>query len=113
VNYDVVVTITNPRGMLRPDMTANVTINIASKSDVLTVPTKAIHREQGVKAVYVLDKGQIVRRQVGTGWKYGDYTEIASGLTDGEQVIVGDIPGVARQQTGTTQPNLPPGATGS
>jgi len=113
VNYDVVVTIANPRGMLRPDMTANVTINIASRSDVLAVPTKAIRREEGAKVVYVLDKGKPARRQIKTGWKDGEYTEVVSGLREGEEVVVGDLPGSARAGSGAGQPNLPPGATGS
>ena len=112
VNYDVVVTITNPRGMLRPDMTANVTINIATKSNVLAVPNKAIKREEGTKVVYVIENGKLVRRRIRTGWKDSDYTEVASGLREGDRVVVGDIPGSAREQSGAAQSNLPPGATG-
>jgi RND family efflux transporter MFP subunit len=112
VNYDVVVTITNPRGMLRPDMTANVTINIATRSNVLAVPNKSIKREEGTKVVYVIESGKPVRRTIRTGWKDNDYTEIVSGLREGERVVVGDIPGPARGQSGAAQSNLPPGATG-
>ena len=112
VNYDVVVTIANPRGMLRPDMTANVTINIATKSNVLAVPNKAVKREEGTKVVYVIENGKPVRHRIRTGWKDSDYTEVASGLREGEHVVVGDIPGSVREQSGATQPNLPPGAAG-
>ena len=112
VNYDVVVTIANPRGMLRPDMTANVTVNIATKSNVLVVPNKAIKREEGAKVVYVVENGKPVRRTIRTGWKDSDYTEIASGLKEGERVVVGDIPSSIPEQSGAAQSNLPPGATG-
>jgi RND family efflux transporter MFP subunit len=112
VDYDVVVTIANPRGMLRPDMTANVTINVATKENVLSVPNKAVKREDGAKVVYVAQDGSLIRRAVKTGWKDSDYTEIVSGLKEGEQVLVGEAPGQARPQSTGVQTSLPPGATG-
>jgi len=112
VDYDVVVTIANPRGMLRPDMTANVTISVATKENVLSVPNKAIKREDGAKVVYVAQDGSLIRRAVKTGWKDSEYTEIVSGLKEGEQVLVGEAPGQARPRPAATQPSLPPGATG-
>ena len=113
VDYDVVVTITNPRGLLRPDMTANVTINVATKENVLSVPTKAIKREEEGKAVYVVaPDGSLVRRVVKTGWKDSDYTEILSGLKQDERVLVGDAPGPTSVPPSAAQSSLPPGATG-
>jgi len=112
VNYDVVITIANPRGLLRPDMTANVTIAVATREDVLAVPNKAIRREDGTKVVYVLQNGSPERRAVKTGWKDSDYTEVVSGLKEGEPVLVGDVPGPSPAQPAGAQQNLPPGATG-
>jgi len=112
VDYDVVVTIANPRAMLRPDMTANVTINVATKENVLSVPNKAIKREDGTKVVYAVQDGSLIRRAVKTGWKDSEYTEIVSGLKEGEQVLVGEAPGQTRPQPSGAQPTLPPGATG-
>ncbi|MHB1457747.1 MAG: efflux RND transporter periplasmic adaptor subunit [Armatimonadota bacterium] len=112
VNYDVVVSITKPRGLLRPDMTANVAINIATKRNVLAVPNKAIKREEGTKVVYVIEDGKPIRHQIRTGWKDNDYTEVISGLEDGDQAVIGDLPGSIRDQSDTTQPNMPPGSVG-
>ena len=112
VDYDVVVTIANPRGMLRPDMTANVTINVATRENVLSVPNKAIKREDGTKGVYAVQDGSLIRRAVKTGWKDSEYTEIVSGLKEGEQVLVGEAPDQTRPQPAATQPTLPPGASG-
>jgi len=112
VDYDVVVTIANPRGLLRPDMTANVTINVATKENVLAVPNKAVKREEGLKVVYVVQRDSLIRRSVKTGWKDSDYTEILSGLTEGERVVVGEVPGSSQKQPAGAQPALPPGATG-
>jgi RND family efflux transporter MFP subunit len=112
VNYDVVVTIANPRGLLRPDMTANVTIAVATREDVLAVPNKAIRREDGTKVVYVMQNGSPERRAVKTGWKDSDYTEILSGLEEGESVLLGDMPGRSPAQSAGVQQSLPPGAIG-
>jgi HlyD family secretion protein len=111
VDYDAVVTIVNPRGLLRPDMTANVTIEVATKENVLAIPNKAVKREEDGKAVYVVaPDGALARRPVKTGWKDSDYTEILSGLKEGERVLTGEAPGQA--QPAGVQPSLPPGAVG-
>jgi multidrug efflux pump subunit AcrA (membrane-fusion protein) len=112
VDYDTVVTISNPRGLLRPDMTTNVTIKVATKENVLAVPNKAVKREESGRAVYVVGTdGSLERRPVKTGWKDSDYTEILSGLKEGEQVLVGEAPGMAHQAESRPS-SLPPGATG-
>ena len=112
VNYDVVISVANPRNLLRPDMTVNVTIAVATREDVLAVPNKAIKREDGTKVVYVLHNGSPERRAVKTGWKDSDYTEVVSGLKEGEPVLLGDVPGRSPAQSAGAQQNLPPGATG-
>jgi HlyD family secretion protein len=111
VDYDVVVTTTNRGGLLRPDMTANVTINIATKGNVLAVPNKAIKRQDGAKVVYVVENGAPASRRVRTGWKDSDYTEILSGLKDGEHVLLGEPAGAAAPPA-ASQPSLPPGVAG-
>jgi RND family efflux transporter MFP subunit len=112
VDYDVVVTITNPRDLLRPDMTANVIIAVDTKENVLAVPNKAVTRDEGGKVVHVVaPDGSFSRRPVKTGWKDSDYTEILSGLKENERVVVGEVPGQALSPTGA-QSALPPGATG-
>jgi HlyD family secretion protein len=111
VDYDTAITITNPRGLLRPDMTANVTIQVATRENVLAVPNRAVKREEGGRAVYVIaSDGTLARRSVRTGWKDSDYTEILSGLKEGERVVVGEAPGQA--PPAGAQPSLPPGAVG-
>ncbi|MFP4250419.1 MAG: efflux RND transporter periplasmic adaptor subunit, partial [Armatimonadota bacterium] len=53
VEYDVVIVIDDTHGLLKPDMTANVTIMMEAREDVLTVPNAAIRREGGRRVVYV------------------------------------------------------------
>ena len=108
VEYDVVVSIADTQGLLKPDMTANVTISAEAHADVLTVPTKAIRREGGHKVVYVLVNGKPVARPVTTGVRGTEYTEILSGVAEGTHVLMGESP-AAGGQTKASAPSSPQG----
>ena len=89
VNYDVVVEITDPYdGLLRPEMTASVTISLKKREQVLAVPAKAVKRERGKNIVYVLTKGGPELRQVKVGWKDGQWIEIAADLQEGQVILL-------------------------
>ena len=93
VNYIVTVEIGDFQGLvLRPEMTANVTITLGERKDVLAVPTSAISRDRGERFVMVSEDGRHVRRPVKTGWRDGPYTEITDGLTDGERIVLPEAP---------------------
>lgn len=88
VYYDVVVNIQgNEDEVLRPDMTASVTILLDAKMDVLAVPIKAIKRERGKNVVYVVKGGQPQPREVKVGWKDAAWIEIIAGLQEGETIL--------------------------
>jgi len=89
VNYDVVVEITAPYdGLLRPEMTASVSIFLRTRKQVLAVPAKAEKRERGKNVVYILSKTGPELREVKVGWKDGQWIEIAAGLQEGETVLL-------------------------
>ena len=89
VNYDVVVEITTPYdGILRPEMTASVTIRLEAKENVLAVPLKAVKREGGKNVVQVFADGRSQPREVKIGWKDSQWIEVLSGLEEGESVLV-------------------------
>jgi HlyD family secretion protein len=89
VNYDVVVEITGPYdGLLRPEMTASVTISLEAHENVLTVPVKAIRRERGKNVVYLMSSGGPQPREVKIGWKDSQWVEILSGLEEGQTVLL-------------------------
>jgi len=89
VNYDVVVDVTTPyRDLLRPEMTANVTIFLETRKDVLAVPAKAVHRVHGKNVAHVLTAGQPEERAVKIGWKDSGWIEVAAGLQEGETVLL-------------------------
>lgn len=89
VNYDTVIDITSPfEGLLKPDMTASVTILLEARPGVLAVPVEAVKREKGKTLVYVLVNNQAEPREVKTGWKDGPWIEVAGGLQEGETVLL-------------------------
>jgi macrolide-specific efflux system membrane fusion protein len=91
VNYITLISIANPEGALKPDMTANVTITLKKKTGVLAAPGTAVRREGGKKLVLVVGPdGKTAKREVKTGWKEGSYIEIISGLKEGESVITSE-----------------------
>jgi macrolide-specific efflux system membrane fusion protein len=106
VTYDVVVAIDNREGLLRPDMTTNTTITVAKREKVLAIPNQAVRREDGDRVVFVQEGDRLVRRPVKTGWKDKTYTEVLSGLKEGERVVVGEV----ESGKAPTKQTLPPGA---
>jgi macrolide-specific efflux system membrane fusion protein len=91
VNYVTIVRIGDRKGrILRPEMTANVTILLDTREDVLTVPRGAIRRDRGKYLVHVEQDGRIEERVVEVGWRDDAYTEILSGVTEGETVLIGE-----------------------
>ncbi|NOZ84891.1 MAG: efflux RND transporter periplasmic adaptor subunit [Deltaproteobacteria bacterium] len=94
VNYDVVVEIADPYdGLLRPEMTASVTILLRKRKQVLAVPAKAVKRERGRNIVYLPAKDGPEIRRVNIGWKDGQWIEITAGLKEGENVLL-EKPGI-------------------
>ena len=90
VYYITVISIENPEGKLKPDMTVNATILLNKREHVLAVPNKSIKREGGKKVVTVLENNKTVQKAIKTGWKDGAYTEVVEGLKEGDKVVTGE-----------------------
>jgi macrolide-specific efflux system membrane fusion protein len=89
VNYDVVLEIAEGyAGLLRPEMTASVTIFLEAREDVLAVPAQAVKREQGKSVVYVDDGKGPRAQEVKAGWKDGQWIEIVAGLEEQQTVLL-------------------------
>ena len=117
VTYTVIVKVQNPDGKLLPGMTANVSLILENRDDVLVVPNSAFrfkpsngqssgemgppgpgggHKQNVAEvtkpALYTLDKKKKpVRIEVEKGITDGQNTEIISGVEEGERVITGII----------------------
>jgi multidrug efflux pump subunit AcrA (membrane-fusion protein) len=69
-------------------LTVTVSIITAQAIDVLLVPTQAIVTSGGKTTVSVMVNGVAETRQVETGISNSSYTEITSGLNEGDQIVV-------------------------
>jgi Cu(I)/Ag(I) efflux system membrane fusion protein len=77
----------NKDGLLRPEMYANSTIKI-DLGKGLAVPSDAIFRTGKENIIFVsLGEGRFEPRSVVTGLEGAGFTEIKSGLAEGERVV--------------------------
>lgn len=90
--FEVRVSINNPGGELKANMTANAEILLDEHKNVLSVPENAvIYDNQKNASVQVPDKHQkdgFRKVSVTVGLSNGSVTEIVSGLNQGDQVIL-------------------------
>ncbi len=87
VSYDVVLSMEGTGGgALLPGMTANVTIIVGQKQNVLLLPVLAIAREDTGDVVTLEDTGETTPVEVGLS--NGTYVEIVRGLNEGDRVVV-------------------------
>ena len=101
VSYPVVITLTDAPATLRSGMSADVTITIASATNVLTVPAAALRGTTGDYSVLILGAdGQPQSQTVDVGLVTNTSAEIKSGLTEGQAVVTGTSS--ARTGAGTT-----------
>jgi macrolide-specific efflux system membrane fusion protein len=103
VTYATTITLTTPPKDLRIGQTADVTITTSSSaSSALYVPAAAISTSNGVKTVKVIKNGKTTAVTVTTGIFGDDGTEIKSGLTAGETIVIGSVSATTTPTTGTT-----------
>jgi HlyD family secretion protein len=90
--FEVRVSIDNPGGELKANMTANAEILLDEHKKVLTVPENAVTYDNQKNAfVDIPDKSQkdgLRKIPVKVGLSNGSVTEIASGLKEGDQVVL-------------------------
>jgi HlyD family secretion protein len=90
--FEVRVSINNPGGELKANMTANAEILLDEHKNVLTVPENAVMYDNSKNAsVEIPDKSQKEGKRkipVKVGLSDGAKTEIVSGLNEGDQVVL-------------------------
>ena len=112
VTYEVVISAHNPDQKLKPRLTANVTIYILDKKDVLSVPNKALRFVpekpligandivkdcEGEHKLWTREGMTFTAHPVEVGVSNGISTEIISGIAEGTKVVseatIGALPG--------------------
>jgi len=119
VTYDVVIQVDNSELKLKPGMTANVSITIETRKDVLRISNAALRfkpaevkgksekpqDKQGMKGtkVWILENGKPKPVKVTIGLSDGNYTEISAGeLKEGQEIITDNLNGKKE----TSSPNV-------
>src|SRR6516225_3961904 len=87
VNYEVTIHIRKDAKLLKPDMTANVSIQNAQHV-ALVLPRAAIQRDGEQTFVYLAGTAQPERRLVVTGRKEGGVVEIKQGVSETDGVLL-------------------------
>ena len=80
-------------GRIKPGMFASIRINTRSYPNVLTVPAEAVVSNRGVESVFVVSQNEAgnpvaERRVVNAGVTLQGWTEIRSGISEGETIVV-------------------------
>jgi len=127
--YDAIIRVKNPDLMLKPGMTANITIRVGYKENVLKLANAALRYRpenlakevespktistKGARSneakVWVLRKGKEVPVAVTLGLSDGNFTEVVSGdLEAGDRVIIekGRREGTSSPSSGGRPPSL-------
>lgn len=87
---------------LKQGLTVSINILVSQKTNVLLVPSRAITRQgQNATVQVVNDAGVVEVRSIKTGSSDSQNTEVTSGLTEGEKVI---LPQITSSGTTTNRP---------
>jgi len=77
-----------------PEMSAKVNFftqkideSIAEQKPVLIIPNSAIRNENGKSYIFKVEADKAKKIEVTIGQKFGDFVEVVSGLSSGEQII--------------------------
>ena len=131
VTYDTVIGVSNPDLKLKPGMTANVSIIIAHKDNVLQLKNAALRfrppeaatsdqarstsspsgqRPTGARerkperTVYILSYGRPKSAQIKTGISDGIVTEVTEGSKEGDRVVTAELTAPAASSSPGTNP---------
>ncbi len=88
--YPVVVALPSSTNGLFTGSTANVDISTGSVSHVVAVPTSAVETLGTRSYVLELDKGVLTRKDIKIGMVGATYTQVLSGLSPGQSVVLAD-----------------------
>ena len=84
---DIWVEIANPDYRFKPDMFANVGLVLGDSAAKLAIPNEAILEAGGEKFVFVREGNKFQRTDIIVGAADDTYSEVASGLVPGDEVV--------------------------
>lgn len=88
VNYPLTIKFDSQTDEVLPNMSATANIIVNKKSNVLTVPSTAIINQEDSNYLRILKNGKIILTPVEIGISSDTKTEIVSGVSEGDEVVV-------------------------
>jgi multidrug efflux pump subunit AcrA (membrane-fusion protein) len=95
VEYPATITLTQSAKGVRAGMSASAEVVVEQASNTLAITSEAITSGPGGGSVTVLEDGKEVERTVTTGLKGDETTQILSGVSAGETVVLPEITAAA------------------
>lgn len=103
VHYETIIAVNNDERLLKPGMTAEVSVITEERHDVTRVRNTALRarlpdnirpedppaEEEMNGIAYLYQNGEIISKRLRTGLSDGVYTEIIEGLDEGDELVVG------------------------
>ena len=89
VYYEVNIIFDTFSENIKPGMTADIIIETSRKENVLTVPRGALEKINGENIIEIFKNGKAQERKIEVGLEGDEYVEVISGVSQGEQVIIG------------------------
>lgn len=102
VNFTVTIKLLNPDASVLPGMTAAVNIVVNRVENVLLVPNRAVRFRDGQQVIYILAEGASVpeKVEIKLGLSSELYSEVLTGLKEGDRIIVNPPAEFSGQQGG-------------
>jgi macrolide-specific efflux system membrane fusion protein len=110
ITYKIKSSIENPDSKIQLGMTADLQIDVGAKKNVLVVPNLAVRPANGLKVVRKIIDGVPTDVPVKVGLSDDQNTEITSGLSEGDEIVVNVFSSTGQgQQGGGTSTQRTPG----
>ncbi len=116
VTYDVVIRVDNPGLKLMPGMTANVSIILDTRENIVKIPNAALRfrppekdrpkEQQKGPGVWILENGRPRRVPVQPGVSDGNYSELVSGDLKEGQAVITEAVTKSRPQSAPSGPGM-------
>ncbi|SMP61420.1 efflux RND transporter periplasmic adaptor subunit [Anoxynatronum buryatiense] len=87
LTYPMEMEISNPDGVIKIGMFAEVELTMETRENVITIPSEAVVIREGRTVVFLVEEERAVMREVIVGVDNGQTAEIAYGLNAGDRII--------------------------
>lgn len=94
VYYNVTIDVEGAGTMLKPTMTARVSIHVGESKNTILVPLAAIKENKGQSYVQTMVNGKVENINITIGLSGDEKVEVLSGLTDTDQILLPQAKGM-------------------